>query len=953
MDNGTLEKLKVVIEGNANPYKKTLDETKAQTRKVTDSVNKELEKVKNPIKKMMESSPELKNMQNLISKSFSDMKNGNITRGLIGKAFDMGDNLKDKIKDYQVEIGIKEKTDDFLQVEDNITRIEKALNKMKEKQRNMSALGVDNESKSWRELESNIARAEKRLDVYNGKKNVMKYTGKDLQSTGLKNVAGTVVTKAFSEMKSVIGTVTGGIKKSGGAFASLIQKFKTGIPHINKAKNSMNSMRRTGQGLGGILKTLGMTARFMFASFVIRGAMSVAQEGMQNLAQYSGRTNSSLSILISSLTQLKNSLATAFAPILSAVAPILNFLIQKISQAVSAIGMLMATLTGQKSFVKAKKVNQDYAASLGKSASGAKKANVANKELQRTLLGFDQINKMDDKSDSGDTGSGSGGGGGLSPSDMFETVSIPDQIKDFANKIKEAWKSGDFTEIGAIVGEKLNEALRKIPWDKIRATSSKVAKSIATFLNGFIAATDWKLVGSTLGNGINTIIDFAYTFVTTFDWKKFGRAIADLINGTVSTIDWAKAGKALSDGVKGILDAAIQVLESTDWKNIGNKLAEFISAIDWTGITGKLAEGLGAALGGMGALLWGLIEGAWNDAVSWWKEVAYEDGKFTVEGLFNGILDKLANIGKWIVDNIFTPFINGFKAAFGIHSPSTVMEEQGGFIVSGLLNGLVNNIKTVLDWFTALPGKVKDALGNAKDWLVEKGKDAITGIKNGYESVKDGTLLSNVRNLKNEAFTAIGDIAGKVKGRGKEISSGIQSGFESNKYLIRNAISSIPGMISSGLSNLWNVGRNAIASFANGFSSVHIPMPHIGWNWNKISLGNLKFSVPSFNLRWYATGGFPAAGEMFIARESGPEMVGRMGKKSAVANNNQIVEGIKAGVFEAVMDAFEASGILERDSSYGQPVTEFIFKVDSETLYRIVRKGKERYDGRYLIEETM
>ena len=45
--------------------------------------------------------------------------------------------------------------------------------------------------------------------------------------------------------------------------------------------------------------------------------------------------------------------------------------------------------------------------------------------------------------------------------------------------------------------------------------------------------------------------------------------------------------------------------------------------------------------------------------------------------------------------------------------------------------------------------------------------------------------------------------------------------------------------------------------------------------------------------------------KMFVARESGPELVGRMGNRSAVANNNQIIAGIRAGVFEAVVNAFE------------------------------------------------
>ena len=53
----------------------------------------------------------------------------------------------------------------------------------------------------------------------------------------------------------------------------------------------------------------------------------------------------------------------------------------------------------------------------------------------------------------------------------------------------------------------------------------------------------------------------------------------------------------------------------------------------------------------------------------------------------------------------------------------------------------------------------------------------------------------------------------------------------------------------------------------------------------------------------YASGGFPQTGEFFMARESGPELVGRMGNRNVVANNDQIVEGIKSGVYKSVFDA--------------------------------------------------
>ena len=90
-----------------------------------------------------------------------------------------------------------------------------------------------------------------------------------------------------------------------------------------------------------------------------------------------------------------------------------------------------------------------------------------------------------------------------------------------------------------------------------------------------------------------------------------------------------------------------------------------------------------------------------------------------------------------------------------------------------------------------------------------------------------------------------------------------------------------------------------------------------------------------------------------MANEAGPEMVGKMGNKTTVANNNQIIEGIKAGVFEAVIDALNASGLLKQNNSEKEVVLELTVKADSETLYKIVRKGKRKYDYRYAITETL
>lgn len=811
--------------------------------------------------------------------------------------------------------------------------------------------------------------------------------------------------KIISGTSSVFRRVSTAIKRTSGAFAALIQKFTSGIPIIGRTRKSMNGIGQSGRGLRGILSTLGMTARFMFASFVIQGVLSGVKEGMQNLSKYSKQTNADLSLLMSSLTQLKNSLATAFAPILTVITPVLNALIQKIITVVNAFGQLTASLAGQGTFVKAKKVNQDYAASFDKSSKKAK-------NLQRTLMGFDEINKLDDKNSSNSSGSG-----GLSPNDMFETVKIPNKYKDLAKMLKDAWAQGDFTKIGQMVGKKINEALESIPWDKIKKTCNKIAKSIATFLNGFIETVDWglvgntisqglntafsfantfaknfhwgslgkavgdgingamegldwdliqetvrnvvggiatsintfikttkwNLVGKTIGNGLNTALEAVYTAVTNFKWKKAGKALADAINGLFDTFDWAKAGKTISNGIKGVLDFAITAIENVKWSNVGKDIATFLENIDWLGIATRiyklLCTALASALAGLAGLLGKLIGDAAKNAQKYFKKKIEECGGNIPLGILKGIKDGMKNIAKWVKDNIFKPIIDAFKTAFGIHSPSTVMAEQGTHIISGLLKGLKDKIKDVLSWIAKLPGEFKEKLGNAREWLVGKGKDAITGIKNGWNAVKKTNLLDHAAKIKNEIYEKIGDVKGKVTSRGKEVITGLKNGLDNNWKTMNNTLSNLPSKISKAIPNLYKTGKNAIQNFANGFASVKIKLPHISTTWNSHNVGGLSFSTPSFSLNWYAKGGFPDAGEMFVARENGPEMVGRIGNKNAVANNNQIVDAIRAGVFEAMVNALES---FSSDKNQNTDVHIYL-EGDSKKLFKVVRKEGQQY----------
>lgn len=940
--------------------------------------------------------------------------------------------IKQYIKEAQIAAGIKVYTDEFKKAERDANRAAQTLEKLKQKKRDLLA---DGNTDAVGGIDEQIESAERRLIAFRNKIALLQNSGQDTERayTGrlsdgnsfetanavmkqtaerIKEVKGSVAeaikkipvlghvlsdaaylgSKGWGGLKKLISGVgsglktlaSGAIQKTSGAFAALIQKFTSGIPILRRFTGATKS---ASGGLGGGLKNILKYAfgiRSLFA--LVNKLRSALVDGFKNLAQYSGETNNSISMLMSSLTQLKNAFAAAFAPILNVIAPILNTLIQKIISVVNTFGQLTSALTGKTTYIKAKKVQQDYAKSLNSNANSAKNAKKANEELKRTILSFDQINKMDDNSSSDSNSGIADTSGGLSPSDMFETESIPSKIKGIADMIKQAWKNADFTEIGAMVGNKLNAALNSIPWDKIKNTCNKIAKSVATFLNGFLETVDWKLVGNTLaqgintafgmantfaenfhwdslgkaignginsalggldwnliqetvrniatgitdtlnsfiqttdwalvgqsfGNGVNTIIDFAYTAVHNFDWAGLGTALADFVTGTVETIDTGKIGQMISDGIKGLFDFELSAIEGLDWWTMGdtiyNKVKDFLVNIDWGGIADSAFEAVGAGFGGLAAFIGSFVSDALADAQHYFQKKVEECGGNVVKGIFKGIKDAVVGIAEWIKDHIFTPFMKGFTAAFGIHSPSTVMAEQGGYIIDGLLKGVKDNISKFLNYIKEIPGKVLKAIGNIKNKVLQKGSDIVSGLKDGF-------------NEKVSTFTSV--------------------------------LGTLPETIRNAIPNLFDVGSSIIQNFANGFSSVHIPMPHINTNWNYHQVGPLGFKTPSFSLQWYAKGGFPEAGQLFVANEAGPEMVGKMGSRNAVANNNQIVDGIKSGVFEAVLDAFNASGILDRDDTEKEVTLEFTLKADSETLYKVVRKGKKKYDYRFAVTETI
>lgn len=429
---------------------------------------------------------------------------------------------------------------------------------------------------------------------------------------GLKN-------KIKSIGKIIDGLVSKLLKLTSGAIIGGLQRISSGIFAIHKSAN------KSTLSLKNLLK-YAFGIRSLFVLF--NKLRSAIVTGFQNLAKYdlatqTGEVNNSLSALMSALTRLKNSFATAFAPILTTVAPILVSFINLISEAVTRVGMLIAALTGKDTFTKAIGVQENYAASLDKSSKSANKAKKATKGY---LSSLDEIKRYDDGKSNTGTGS-SGKYTGPSASDMFETVPIESSIKDIADKIKKYVESQDWEGLGSYMADGINTGLEKvytaISWDNVGPKITPFITAFTTTFNSLVDNINWDLMGQTVGTGINTIVKALNLAIKGINWENLGKQFAKGIRGIVKTVNWKELGQLIgnkfmiswrvfSGFVKDLPYASIGravatalngVFSTISFSEIGNSLAtamngaftalyNFATTFDWTQLVNNIAGGI-------------------------------------------------------------------------------------------------------------------------------------------------------------------------------------------------------------------------------------------------------------------------------------------------------------------------------------------------------------------------
>ena len=366
--------------------------------------------------------------------------------------------------------------------------------------------------------------------------------------------------------------------------ASATIKFAKALAHpVASLKELLGISKKAGSGiLGGLLgnrslaKYVGLIALRRAVTGAIRAIVSGIKEGFENIRNYSSAINSQMNSMENSLLYVKNAWAAAFAPIISVVEPYVNALLDIIASALNAIGRLIAILTGKGFTVQAVKLSDSLyeAGKAGeKAAGGTGKAAKAAEEYKKTIMGFDQLNVLNDpNSGSGGSGGGGGGGGsnsGLNVEDMFETT-------DLAGRLKDAVDAGNWEEVGAYFAEKINDFFGKVDeavkWDNVGDKVTTVIDALTRTVNSLVDNVNWDLVGTTVADGLETIVKSYNLLFDGLNFSNLGTKLSEAVNSFASNVPWEEVGAALVQKFNAIWETGGSFINGLNYSKISTAI---------------------------------------------------------------------------------------------------------------------------------------------------------------------------------------------------------------------------------------------------------------------------------------------------------------------------------------------------------------------------------------------
>lgn len=569
-----------------------------------------------------------------------------------------------------------------------------------------------------------------------------------------------------------------------------------------------------------------------------------------NLAQTISSPANMVRILKSEISQLAKAVGQLLYPAFKAILPVLIAAVDLIKEFVVSL----ASVFGQKieftDFSKTQKDIGGVANAMDDTADATKSAAKAAKDY---TMGFDELNIIDPSQNSGSSGSGGGATGNLL-GDV--DLSQYDMFKDYAgsavDEIKAKLKSLDSFQIGTQIGEQLNKLMGMI-YDAIHSVDwASLGAVFADGINGLVDSVDWDLFGRLLADRFIIEFELLGGFLSRLDWTSVLNAFIDGFSGFfhelsdwIATVDWTGVGKQLTDKLSDAfqnveveklarvlfnfitdsINAVADFLAGTDSYQLGQDLVDFairaVTSVDWAGLAQAIGRFFGEAFIEALDFMGGLVS---RIADYFEKKVA--EGPFDnvglniVYGIYYGIQDAITNVASWIVENVFNPFINGFKSAFGINSPSTVMAEQGGYIIAGLKKGITDAISSVTETAKKILSAIKSAFDNFS--LFDIGKNLIQGLIDGVNNMIE-TAKNAVANVGNAVIDKVKNVLGIHSPStvfaeiGGYIDQGLANGIAAALPYVEQAMTNLANVVQQKGNEMIDYGATTATNFVDGF----------------------------------------------------------------------------------------------------------------------------------------
>jgi hypothetical protein len=643
-----------------------------------------------------------------------------------------------------------------------------------------------------------------------------------------------------------------------------------------------------------------------------------------------------LRILQAQLTQAARAIGNIFIPALNAILPYAIAVVQVIREIANAL----ANLAGFKlTEVDYSGVNS-AAVGAGSLADNLDDAAGAAKKLKQYTAGFDELNVFAPNTGSG-SGAGAGGAGGFDfdlPTYDFLGDAVQTRIGEIKKMIEDTLAeittivSGFMLAVGAIlvvtgVNIPLGVGLMAAGAVGLAATvglnwtamSSELASTLALItgvVGGFLLALGAIMAFSganlPLGIALMALGGASLVSAAVINWHNSDRHLTDALitlTGVLAGASLAVGAMLAFTGVATGLGIALMAVGAVtlvsaaalNWNSIPDALASPLSRVGLLVSGATLA--LGAILAFSGCMPLGIALMAIG-ATSLVSVMALN---------WNGLSDEIQNVIAIITTVVSVAFLAiGAALAFsGANIPLGLALLVAGAVTMGTAimpnwNDLSDNVQQKISMITTVVGGALLAVG------------AILALSGVALPLGLGLMAAGALSLGAVATLNWDFVVNSIK---KVVS--VITGILSGALIVLGVLLCLSGagvglglaVLAAGLSlsyAAWTLDDNPITRFVrqmansiiglvNGVIDAINDMFHI--QFNGLSVMGITL-IPAFDIRlvdiphipFFEDGGFPNEGQLFIAREAGAEMVGAMGRRTAVANNDQIVEGISAGV---------------------------------------------------------